>query len=81
MTFDVPGHIRTLVPVWVATVFTWLAAEADIVIGADTAVQVQLAAVAVVTSIYYAAARQLEARFPGAGRLLGIAKQICRNEQ
>jgi len=75
MSIDIPGHVRTLTPMWVGMLVTWLAEHLDIVIDNETATSMKLVAASAVMSVYYAVARQLEARMPGAGRLLGIAKQ------
>ncbi|MBX6382010.1 MAG: hypothetical protein IRZ07_03400 [Microbispora sp.] len=66
--------IRTWVPVGVGLVITWLARELGVVLDDDTTATAATVAVAVVTAVYYAAARALESRWPALGVLLGAAK-------
>jgi len=62
--------IRTWVPIGIGAVLTWLASTLGIVLGADTSVPLTVAAVGVVTAVYYAVARAVEKRWPGIGRIL-----------
>jgi len=66
--------IRTYVPLGVGLAVTYLARELGVVLDEDTSAMASSAAVAVVTAVYYAAARALESRWPALGVLLGAAK-------
>jgi hypothetical protein len=71
----VTSWIRTFVPVGVAAVLTWLAANANIVIDDGASAGLTAGVVALVTAAYYVVARALESRFPKFGVLLGATKQ------
>jgi hypothetical protein len=62
--------IRTWVPVAIGSLLTWLASTLGIVLSDDTSVQLTIAAVGIVTAVYYALARAVEKRWPGLGRIL-----------
>lgn len=70
--------IRTLVPLIVGTVTTFLVSRGvvDAETAAETAAQLTAFLTVVVTGVYYTAARFLEAKIDGRfGWLLGLAKQ------
>jgi len=62
--------IRTWVPVGIGAALTWLASTLGIVLSDDTSVPLTVAAVGIVTAVYYAAARAVEKKWPGLGRIL-----------
>nr|PZN23927.1 MAG: hypothetical protein DIU75_04190 [Mycolicibacterium hassiacum] len=66
--------IRTYVPLAVGVAVTYLARKLGVVLDEDTSAMASSAAVAVVTAVYYAAARALESRWPTLGVLLGAAR-------
>jgi len=66
--------IRTYVPLAVGVAVTYLAQTLGVVLDEDTSAMASAVAVAVVTAVYYAAARALESRWPALGVLLGAAK-------
>nr|PZN20457.1 MAG: hypothetical protein DIU80_20245 [Chloroflexota bacterium] len=66
--------IRTYMPLAVGVAVTYLARELGVVLDEDTSAMASSAAVAVVTAVYYAAARALESRWPALGVLLGAAR-------
>jgi len=63
--------IRTYVPLAVGVAVTYLAQTFGVVLDEDTSAMASSAAVAIVTAVYYAAARALESRWPALGVLLG----------
>lgn len=63
--------IRTLVPVAVGTLLTWLA-EHGLDVPADQRGTVSLAGVGIVATGYYVLVRALEKRWPKLGALLGV---------
>ena len=75
MNTNYVGYIRTYIPVYVGLAITWLAENVGVIIDDDTSMALKLGAAGVVVSVYYAVARRLEARWPAAGRLLGIPTQ------
>lgn len=66
--------IRTYVPLGVGLAVTYLAQTFGVVLDEDTSAMASSAAVAIVTAVYYAAARALESRWPALGVLLGASK-------
>lgn len=62
--------IRTWVPIGIGAVITWLAANYDVVIPEDASSSLVVGAVALVTALYYAAARAIEKAYPWLGRVL-----------
>ena len=72
MSLNIEGHIRTVVPAMVAALLTWLADTFGIV-GIDGTAATAFA-VSVVLAVYYALARELEARWPQLGWLLGLPR-------
>lgn len=65
--------IRTVVPVLVGAVLTWLASRLGIVLGEQSSAELVSGLVAVATTAgYYALARWAESRWPAAGWLLGV---------
>jgi hypothetical protein len=66
----VPSLIRTYVPLGVGFVLTFLAQALGIVISDDTSALVTAFVAVVVSGVYYAAVRLLEARWPAIGRVL-----------
>lgn len=62
--------IRTWVPVGVGAAVTWLAATLGIVLDDETSKGLLVVSTAVVIAVYYAAARLVEKRYPGFGRVL-----------
>jgi hypothetical protein len=58
------------VPVAVGAALVWLATTLGIGLDDGTSAAVTAAAVGIVTSVYYAAARAVEARWPAVGRVL-----------
>jgi len=66
--------IRTYVPLAVGVAVTYLAQTLGVVLDEDTSATASSAAVAIVTAVYYAAARALESRWPALGVLLGAAR-------
>jgi len=63
--------IRTYVPLAVGVAVAYLARTLGVVLDEDTSAMATSVAVAVVTAVYYAAARALESRWPALGVLLG----------
>ncbi len=63
--------IRTYVPIIVGTAIAWVAGHDGI--GVDST-GLDVAAVGVATAAYYAIVRQLEARWPKLGWLLGMPR-------
>lgn len=74
MSDQVASWIRTNVPYAIAAALAWLAANAGIVVDEKTSQGLMLGTAGLVLAVYYAAARKLEQRWPGAGWLLGLAK-------
>lgn len=66
--------IRTLVPAWVASALTWLAAATGVIIDQNTSVSTIALVVSLVVGGYYTLARALESRYPALGWLLGAPK-------
>ena len=66
----VTSQIRTWVPVAVGAALVWLATTLGIGLDEGTSAAVTAAAVGIVTSVYYAAARAVETRYPRVGRVL-----------
>lgn len=66
--------IRTYVPLAVGVAVAYLAQTFGVVLDEDTSAMASSAAVAIVTAVYYAAARALESRWPALGVLLGAPK-------
>lgn len=62
--------IRTYVPLGVGAVLAYLASRWGIGLDADASVALSVAAVALITGVYYAIARAIEHRFPRLGRFL-----------
>ncbi len=62
--------IRTWVPVAIGSLLTWLASTLGIVLSDDTSAPLTIAAVGIVTALYYALARVIEKRYPLLGRIL-----------
>ncbi|MFI6516553.1 hypothetical protein ACIBF1_13425 [Spirillospora sp. NPDC050679] len=62
--------IRTWVPVAIGALVTWLATETGIVLDESTSAPLTVAAVGIVTAVYYALARLVEQRWPAVGRIL-----------
>ncbi len=61
--------IRTWTPIAIGSALTWLASTLGIVLSDDTSVPLTVAAVGIVTAVYYAAARAAEKRWPLIGRI------------
>lgn len=74
MTDYLASLIRTYVPVGVGAALAWIASRTGVVIDESTAAGGVAFFGAVLTGLYYAAVRALEARFPAVGFLLGVAK-------
>ena len=70
----VVSWIRTAVPVGVGVLVTWLATKLGIVLDAETSAALGAFAAGVAAQLYYTGARWLEARWPAAGWLLGVAR-------
>lgn len=66
----VTSLIRTWVPIGIGGFIAWLATNYDIVIPADASSSLVVGAVALITAVYYAAARAIEKAYPWFGRLL-----------
>ena len=64
------GVIRTWVPLAIGALLTWLMRKTGIVIDDQTSAGLTLAAVAIVTGLYYALVHALEAQYPALGRWL-----------
>ena len=79
MSDFVTSLIRTYVPTGVGIVVAWITA-AGVELEAGTELALSGAIVAVVTAVWYFAARLLEARWPAAGYLLGVAKTPVYDE-
>lgn len=62
--------IRTWVPVAIGSALTWLASTLGIVLSEDTSAPLTVAAVGIVTAVYYALARAAEKQWPTLGRIL-----------
>jgi hypothetical protein len=62
--------IRTWVPIGIGAVLTFLASRFGIVLDEATGTAAVLACVGIVTALYYAIARVVEARWPALGRIL-----------
>lgn len=73
MSDYVTSLIRTVIPMVVGTVLTWLAAKGVVVDDATSAGLVAFLT-GLSSAAYYVIARQLEARFPQFGWLLGVPK-------
>lgn len=67
--------LRTMIPVWIGVGTAWLAAKTGIVLDPETAAGLGAFTAGVVTTVYYTAARWLEAKWPWVGWLLGSTKQ------
>lgn len=65
--------IRTYVPIGVGLLATWVAAELEVIIDAETSASLSAVFVAIASAVYYTVARRLEAHFPQLGWLLGVA--------
>lgn len=70
----VVSQIRTVVPVAIGMLLTWLAATFGVVIDDATATGLKLAAAGLVVAVYYALVRALETRWPVFGLLLGTRR-------
>lgn len=66
----VPSLIRTYVPMGVGLALTFLFRTLHIVIDDQTSAAVTAFAVLVVSGVYYAAVKALEAKWPAIGRVL-----------
>lgn len=73
MSDYVTSLIRTYVPVVVGAVLTWLVTR-GVAIDDVTSGAIIVALQGLLTGLYYTIARQLEARFPQFGWLLGVPK-------
>jgi len=71
----VTSHIRTLVPIGMGLLLTWIAAQTKIVVDPQTEASLAAVSVAVLSSGYYALARLLEHKWPRLGWLLGAPKK------
>ncbi len=69
----VKSHIRTLSPIIVGYVVTWIAANANIIISDSTSASATLALMSALTAGYYIAVRWLGRTWPQMERLLGAA--------
>lgn len=67
--------IRTYVPIAVGAFLTWLGVTFDVMIPEDASTALVAGLVALVSALYYAIARALEARWPVFGVLLGTRRQ------
>lgn len=74
MNDNIVAQIRTTVPVIVGAVLAWLAKEHGVIVDESAGVGLTTGLVALLTSIYYAAARFLENKVPSLGWLLGNPK-------
>ena len=63
--------IRTVVPVGVGAVLSWLAVRAGIVVDEQTKAGLLVAFTGLAVAVYYGVVRALELRWPWFGRLLG----------
>ena len=66
----ITSQIRTWVPVAVGALIVWAATTLGVVLDDGTSAALTAAAVGIVTSVYYAAARAVEHRWPAVGRVL-----------
>lgn len=69
------SYIRTYTPIWVGLGLAYLANRWGIVVDEETSVALGLGLAGLLQTIYYWVARQLEARFPKFGWLLGNPAQ------
>lgn len=73
MTHDyLTSLIRTGVPTGIGALLAWMAAEAGIVLEADSSTALTAGMVALIMGGYYALVRALESRWPWLGVLLGM---------
>lgn len=75
MSDTVIAQIRTIVPIAVGALLTWLATKFKIVIDEQTQTQLVLGLQGLITAVYYSVVRILEDRFPQLGILLGSTKK------
>lgn len=71
MSDQIVSLIRTYVPVGVGAALTWLATTLGVGVGEEASTGLTVGVVALVTAVYYAAARWAEGRVPWLGVLLG----------
>jgi hypothetical protein len=77
MSDFITSLIRTWVPIGVGAVITWLATNYNIVVPEDASSSLVVGVAALVTALYYAAARAVEKAYPWLGKLLvglGVGK-------
>lgn len=70
----VTSIIRTVIPVLVGTVITWLQINLGVTVDDATSATLVSTATGITIAAYYVAVRWLETRFPKIGWLLGLAK-------
>lgn len=80
MSNIITSLVRTWMPIAVGAAATWLATTVDVVLGPDATQAAVVFMTALVSGLYYALARFLEAKFPWAGILLGSPSQPAYTE-
>lgn len=80
MSDFITSHIRTFVPVLAGTVLSWLAAK-GFELDLETQNNLVMALTGATIAVYYFIARQIEKRYPSAGKfLLGSSAQPSYKE-
>lgn len=74
------ANIRTVVPIIVGVVLTWVAAKLGIVVDEDTRMTAAAFAVLIVTGVWYGVVHWVEQKWPSAGWLFGKAAPPYYNE-
>lgn len=69
----VTANIRTIVPIAVGVLLTWLAGKLGIVVDDNTRMTAGTVAVAIVTAVWYGVVHWIEQHWPAAGWLFGKA--------
>lgn len=72
---QIVAYIRTLVPIGVGIVFTWIATNLGVVLDDSSKTQLVIFFTGAVTAVYYIVVHWLEKRWPKAGWLLGVARK------